>query len=156
MSSIIGNHDYPGYEAVGDVFNMSAATSFAARDAIIVTTSGQMGASDEESSSNTSKTASNECQGDHANQFEIALKKIERSLAAAQPKRSPRQLWEGVFAVRSFHVGEVPDEVQLEIAAVARRYWGKNKPAWVAIGVASLFSPVALVEIQVQAAYSKD
>jgi len=56
----------------------------------------------------------------------------------------------------SFHVGALSKEEQLQIAEIARRYFGNNKPAWAAICVNALFSPEALVEIQVQAAYRDD
>jgi hypothetical protein len=50
----------------------------------------------------------------------------------------------------------ISQEEQLEIAAVARKYLGKNKRAWAAIFVAALFPPKCLMEIQVQAAYANE
>ena len=155
MSSIIKNHDYPGYETLGDVFNISAAASFETSDVAIVATSGQIGESADYSPFQPSGANNEQFSGGHAAQFELALKNIEKSLSAAQPKLSSRELWEGVFNITSFHVGVVPQEDQLEIAGVARRYLGSNKPAWAAIGVAALFPPKCLVEVQVQAAYRK-
>ena len=78
---------------------------------------------------------------------------IQKSLAAVSTGLKPTQLWEGVFDTSSFHVGTIPQDEQLEIAPVARRYLGKNRPAWAAICVAALFPQKCLVEIQVQAAY---
>lgn len=63
------------------------------------------------------------------------------------------QLGEGVWNITSFHAGIIPQGEQLEIAAVTRRYLGKNTRAWVAIRVAAQFPPKCLEEIQVQAAY---
>lgn len=156
MPSIIGNHDYPGYAVLGDVFNISAASSFSAAGATIVATSGQIGESADYSPFNPAGANGEQFDGGHAQQFEVALKNIEKSLAAAQPKLSSRELWEGIFNITSFHVGTVEQEDQLAIAEVARRYLGKNKPAWAAIGVASLFPPKCLVEVQVQAAYRRE
>lgn len=156
MPTVVKNHDYPGYEALGDVFNISAATSFKlSQDVTIVATSGQIGEAASYSPFQPGGANNEQFKGGHAAQFEVALKNIERSLAAAQPHLSSRELWEGVFNITSFHTGTVPQEDQLEIAAVARRYFGANKPAWAAIGVASLFPPKCLVEVQVQAAYNK-
>lgn len=154
MASIIQNHDYPGYAALGDVFNISASASFTLEDKTIVATSGQIGESSDYSPFRPSGANGEQFDGGHAQQFEIALTNIGKSLAAARPDLSARQLWEGIFNITSFHVGTVPQEDQLGIAEVARRYLGKNKPAWAAIGVASLFPPKCLVEVQVQAAYS--
>jgi enamine deaminase RidA (YjgF/YER057c/UK114 family) len=156
MSALVKNHDYPGYEALGDVFNISAATSFKLyRDVTIVATSGQIGEAADYSPFQPNGANNEQFNGGHAAQFELALKNIEKSLAAAQPHLSSRELWGGVFNMTSFHTGTVPQEDQLEIAAVARRYLGANKPAWAAIGVAALFPPKCLVEVQVQAAYNK-
>ena len=154
MPSIIANHDYTGYATLGDVFNISAAASFSTRNTTIVATSGQIGESNDYSPFDPSGANGEQFAGGHAAQFETALMNIEKSLAAAQPNMKPRELWEGVFNITSFHVGTVPQKDQLEIAEVARRYLGKNKPAWAAIGVLSLFPPKCLVEVQVQAAYS--
>ncbi|KAJ9651234.1 hypothetical protein H2198_009489 [Neophaeococcomyces mojaviensis] len=156
MPSIIRNHDYPGYATLGDVFNISAAVSFSAANATIVATSGQIGESADYSPFNPSGADNEQFAGGHAQQFEFALKNIEKSLAAAQPKLSSRELWEGVVNITSFHVGTVPQVDQLAIAEVAKRYLGKNKPAWAAIGVASLFPPKCLVEVQVQAVYRQE
>lgn len=153
MPSIISNHDYPGYATLGDVFNISAAASFQTKNATIVATSGQIGESADYSPFEPSGANNEQFGGGHAAQFEVAFKNIEKSLAAAQPKLSGEELWEGVFNITSFHVGTVPQKDQLEIAEVARRYLRKNKPAWAAIGVAALFPPKCLVEVQVQAAY---
>ena len=155
MTSIIRNYDYPGYATLGDVFNISAAASFASGDVDIVATSGQIGESADYSPFSPSGAAGEQFDGGHAKQFEVALTNIEKSLAAARPDLTPQQLWEGVFNITSFHVGTVPQKDQLEIAEVARRYFGKNKPAWAAIGIASLFPPKCLVEVQMQAAYKK-
>lgn len=155
MPSIIGNHDYPGYATLGDVFNISAAASLPVANTTIVATSGQIGESSDYSPFSPNGSKGEQFEGGHAQQFEIALKNIEKSLAAAQPQLSSRELWEGVFNITSFHVGTVPQEDQLQIAKVARRYLKNNKPAWAAIGVASLFPPKCLVEVQCQAAYSK-
>jgi hypothetical protein len=44
MPIVVKNHDYPGYEALGNVFNISTATSFKlSQDVTIVATSGQIG-----------------------------------------------------------------------------------------------------------------
>lgn len=153
---MIGNHDYPGYATLGDVFNISAAASFSMANTTIVATSGQICESADYSPFKPSGAKGEQFAGGHAEQFGVAMKNIEKSLAAAQPSLSPRELWEGVFNITSFHAGVVPQADQLEIAEVARRYLGKNKPAWAAIGVASLFPPKCLVEMQVQAAYRKE
>ncbi|KAJ5629884.1 hypothetical protein N7528_003541 [Penicillium herquei] len=140
MSAVTG-YDYPGYEQLGNIFNISAAVSIPA-DARIVATSGQIADNHDP------------LWGTHAEQFEKSMINIERSLAAASPHiTDPRQLWEGVFYVTSYHVGVLTREEQLQIAELARKYFGKNKPGWAAICVNALFPPEALVEIQVQAAY---
>ncbi|KAL2820119.1 hypothetical protein BJX63DRAFT_445018 [Aspergillus granulosus] len=139
--SAVTSYDYPGYEELGNIFNISAAVSIPSNSRIVAT-SGQI--------------ADNHhpMWGTHAEQFEKSMVNIQRSLAAASPHiTDARQLWEGVFYVTSFHVGTLTREEQLQIAAIARRYFGKNKPAWAAICVNALFPPEALVEIQVQAAY---
>ena len=156
MASVVQNHDYPGYATLGDVFNISAAASFTVGSTTIVATAGQIGESDDYSPFKPSGVNGEQFSGGHAQQFEVALMNIEKALAAAQPHLKPRQLWEGIFNITSFHVGTVPQKDQLEIAEVARRYLGKNKPGWAAIGVASLFPPKCLVEVQVQAAYRKE
>ncbi|ETS87905.1 hypothetical protein PFICI_01733 [Pestalotiopsis fici W106-1] len=156
MPSFIKNHDYPGYATLGDVFNISAASSFEVSNTCIVATSGQIGEAADYSPFEPSGANNEQFSGGHAEQFELALKNIEKSLSAAQPSLSPQELWEGVFNITSFHVGVVPQQDQLEIAAVARRYLRMNKPAWAAICVAALFPPKCLVEVQVQAAYKKD
>ncbi|KAJ5463997.1 hypothetical protein N7475_007132 [Penicillium sp. IBT 31633x] len=140
MSAVTG-YNYPGYEQLGDIFNISAAVSIPS-DARIVATSGQIADNHDP------------MWGSHAEQFEKSMINIERSLAAASPHiADPRLLWEGIFYITSFHVGTLSKEEQLQIAEIARRYLGKNKPAWAAICVNALFPPEALVEIQVQAAY---
>lgn len=149
----VENHDYPGYEVLGNVFNISAAASFQGKDARIVATSGQIGESGDYSPFAPSGADGQQFAGGHAQQFDVAMYNIEKSLAAASPDLSPTELWEGIFNITSFHVGTIPQEEQLEIAVVARKYLGKNKPAWAAICVAALFPPKCLVEIQVQAAY---
>ncbi|KAL2793099.1 hypothetical protein BJX66DRAFT_339158 [Aspergillus keveii] len=139
--SAVSSYNYPGYEQLGDIFNISAAVSIPS-NARIVATSGQIADNHDP------------LWGTHAEQFEKAMVNIERSLAAASPHiTDSRDLWEGVFYVTSYHVGVLTREEQLQIAAIARRYFGKNKPAWAAICVNALFPPEALVEIQVQAAY---
>ena len=141
--SVVKNHDFPGFEQLGNIFNISAATSIPA-DARIVATSGQI-------ADNTEPMW-----GTHADaeQFEKSMINIQRALAAASPHiTDPRQLWEGIFNVTSFHVGVLTRAEQLQIAEIARKYFGKNKPAWAAICVNALFPPESLVEIQVQAAY---
>jgi enamine deaminase RidA (YjgF/YER057c/UK114 family) len=139
--SAVSSYNYPGYEQLGDIFNISAAVSIPS-NARIVATSGQIADNHDP------------LWGTHAEQFEKSMVNIERSLAAASPHiTDSRELWEGVFYVTSFHVGVLTKEEQLQIAAIARRYFGKNKPAWAAICVNALFPPEALVEIQVQAAY---
>lgn len=152
--SLVKNHDYPGYEILGNVFNISAAASFQAGNIRIVATSGQIGEASDYSPFSPDGVDGQQFEGGHAKQFDVAMHNIQKSLAAASPDLSPEQLWAGVFNITSFHVGAIPQEDQLEIAAVARRYLGKNKPAWAAICVAALFPPKCLVEIQVQAAYS--
>lgn len=149
----VSNHDYPGYEVLGNVFNISAAASFQSKNARIVATSGQIGEAGDYSPFMPSGVDGEQFSGGHAAQFDVAMHNIQKSLAAASPDLSPTELWEGIFNITSFHVGAIPQEEQLEIAAVARRYLGKNKPAWAAICVAALFPPKCLVEIQVQAAY---
>lgn len=119
-------------------------------------TSGQVGESDEYSPFSPSGVDGEQFEGGHAQQIEIAFKNIEKSLAAAQPKLSSTELWEGIFNITSFHVGPLMQEDQLAIAEVGRRYLGRNKPAWSAIGVAFLLPPKALVEVQVQAAYARE
>ncbi|PWY63979.1 hypothetical protein BO83DRAFT_431370 [Aspergillus eucalypticola CBS 122712] len=137
----VTSYNYPGYEELGKIFNISAAVSIPS-DARIVATSGQIADNHDP------------LWGTHAEQFEKAMINIQRSLAAASPHiTDTRQLWEGVFYVTSFHVGVLSREEQLQIAAIATRYFGNNKPAWAAICVNALFPPEALVEIQVQAAY---
>lgn len=139
--SAVSSYDYPGYEELGSIFNISAAVSIPS-NARIVATSGQIADNHDP------------LWGTHAEQFEKSMINIQRSLAAASPLiTDTRQLWEGVFYVTSFHVGTLTREEQLQIAAVARKYFGKNKPAWAAICVSALFPPEALVEVQVQAAY---
>lgn len=149
----VSNHDYPGYAVLGNVFNISAAASFQSKNARIVATSGQIGEAGDYSPFSPNGVDGEQFSGGHASQFDVAMHNIQKSLAAASPDLSPTELWEGVFNITSFHVGVIPQEEQLEIAAVARRYLGKNKPAWAAICVAALFPPKCLVEIQVQAAY---
>jgi len=142
--SVVSNFQYPEHERLGDLFNISAATSIPAT-ARIVATSGQIAAE-----------AESEFTGGHVEQFESSLQNIEKSLAAASPHVTDvRELWEGVYNVTSFHVGVLTKEEQLGIAAVARKYFGNNKPGWAAICVLALFPPGCLVEIQVQAAYAK-
>jgi enamine deaminase RidA (YjgF/YER057c/UK114 family) len=144
--SVVSNHNYPGYEALGDVFNISAAVSIPATSRIVAT-SGQIG--NETPDSVTPYSPSHEVQ------FEIAMQNIEKSLAAASPHISDvRELWEGVYNVTSYHVGVMSSDEQQQIGAIARKYFGKNKPAWAAINVLALFPPGCLVEIQVQAAYA--
>lgn len=136
--------DYPGYEQLGNIFNISAAVSIPA-SARIVACSGQIADNHDP------------LWGNHAEQFEKSMANIQKSLAAASPHiTNPEQLWEGVFYVTSFHVGVLSREEQLQIAEIARKYFGKNKPAWAAICVMALFPPEALVEVQVQAAYSDE
>lgn len=151
--AFVQNHDYPGYEVLGNVFNISAAASFQGKNARIVATSGQIGEASDYSPFAPNGADGEQFDGGHAKQFDVAMYNIQKSLAAASPSLSPEQLWAGVFNITSFHVGTIPQEEQLEIAAVARKYLGVNKPAWAAICVAALFPPKALVEIQVQAAY---
>ncbi|KAK4942001.1 hypothetical protein LTR10_018182 [Elasticomyces elasticus] len=154
--AFIKNHDYPGYEVLGNVFNISAAASFQAKNARIVATSGQIGEASDYSPFTPNGANGQQFEGGHAKQFDVAMHNIQKSLAAASPHLSPTELWEGVFNITSFHVGAIQQEEQLELAAVARKYLGKNKPAWAAICVAALFPPKCLVEIQVQAAYATD
>jgi enamine deaminase RidA (YjgF/YER057c/UK114 family) len=142
--SVVTGSDFPGYEQLGSIFNISAAVSIPA-NARIVATSGQIADNHDP------------MWGTHAEQFEKSMVNIERALAAASPHiTDPRQLWEGVFYVTSFHVGVLSREEQLQIAEIARKYFGKNKPAWAAICVNALFPLEALVEIQIQAAYPDD
>ncbi|KAF2496529.1 hypothetical protein BU16DRAFT_559852 [Lophium mytilinum] len=142
--SAISNHDYPGYEVLGNVFNISAAASFPP-GCRIVATSGQI-------ADNHSPQW-----GTHAEQFEKSLTNIQRSLAAASPHiKDPEELWAGVFNMTSFHVGKLTKEQQQQLASLARRFFGKNKPAWAAICVLALFPDEALVEVQVQAAYKEN
>ncbi|KAJ5623186.1 hypothetical protein N7490_011791 [Penicillium lividum] len=142
--SVVTGSDYPGYEKLGNIFNISAAVSIPA-SARIVATSGQIADNHDP------------MWGTHAEQFEKSMINIERSLAAASPHiTEPRKLWEGIFYVTSFHVGVLSREEQLQIAEIARKYFGNNKPAWAAICVNALFPPEALVEIQVQAAYQDE
>lgn len=139
--SVVTGSDFPGYEQLGSIFNISAAVSIPA-NARIVATSGQIADNHEP------------MWGTHAEQFEKSMVNIERALASASPHiTDPRQLWEGIFYVTSFHVGVLTREEQLQIAEISRKYFGENKPAWAAICVNALFPPEALVEIQVQAAY---
>lgn len=150
----IQNHDYPGYSTLGDVFNISAAASFHLTSKTrIVATSGQIGEASDYSPFHPSGADGSSFSGTHPQQFEVAMHNIQKSLAAASPHLTPTELWEGVFNITSFHVGVISQEEQLEIAAVARKYLERNKPAWAAICVAALFPPKCLVEIQVQAAY---
>ncbi|KAK4865780.1 hypothetical protein LT330_009213 [Penicillium expansum] len=140
MSAVTG-YDYPGYEQLGNIFNISAAVSIPAGTRIVAT-SGQIADNH------------NPMWGTHAEQFEKSMINIERSLAVASPHiTDARKLWESIFYITSFHVGILSKEEQLQIAEIARRYLGKNKPAWAAICVNGLFPPEALVESQVQAAY---
>lgn len=154
--ALIKNHDFPGYETLGNVFNISAAASFETKNTRNVATSGQIGEASDYSPFNPNGADGSQFSGGHASQFDIAMHNIEKSLAAASPDLSQEQLWNGVFNITSFHVGIIPQAEQLELAAVARKYLGKNKPAWAAICVAALFPPKCLVEIQVQAAYRED
>lgn len=151
--AFVKNHDYKGYEILGNVFNISAAASFEAKDARIVATSGQIGEAADYSPFKPDGEDGQQFSGGHAEQFDVAMHNIEKSLAAANPDLSSEQLWGGVFNITSFHVGQLSQDDQLGIAAVARQYLGKNKPAWAAICVLALFPPKCLVEIQVQAAY---
>jgi enamine deaminase RidA (YjgF/YER057c/UK114 family) len=154
--TFVQNHNYPGYEVLGDVFNISAAASFEVQKARVVATSGQIGEASDYSPFTPNGVDGKQFEGGHARQFDVAMHNIQKSLAAASPNLNPQQLWEGVFNITSFHVGAIPQNEQLEIAAVARKYLGANKPAWAAICVAALFPPKCLVEIQVQAAYPSD
>jgi enamine deaminase RidA (YjgF/YER057c/UK114 family) len=141
MPTAVNGYDYPGYEELGNIFNISAAVSIPS-DARIVATSGQIADNHDP------------LWGTHAEQFEKSMANIAKALASASPHiTDPRQLWEGVFYVTSFHVGVLSREEQLQIAEIARECFGKNKPAWAAICVNALFPPEALVEVQVQAAY---
>ncbi|KAK5057850.1 hypothetical protein LTR84_011851 [Exophiala bonariae] len=151
--AFVKNHDYPGYASLGDVFNISSAVSFHGKNARIVATSGQIGEASDYSPFTPNGTDGQQFGGGHSQQFDIAMHNIQKSLAAASPHLSVTELWEGVYNITSFHVGVLSQDEQLEIAAVARKYLGKNKPAWAAICVAALFPPKCLVEIQVQAAY---
>lgn len=156
MASIISNHNYPGLETLSDVFNLSAVASITLGNTTIVACSGQVGESNEYSPYNPSGVNGEQFSGGHTQQFEIALTNVEKALAAARPDLGPRQLWEDIFNITSFHVGELPQREQLEMAEVARRCLGKNKPAWSAIGVSFFIPPKCLVEVQVQAAYAKE
>lgn len=152
------SHQEPRLPRLCDIrrcFNISAASSFELSNTVIVATSGQIGEAADYSPFHPSGTNNEQFSGGHAEQFELAFKNIEKSLLAAQPNLSSQELWEGVFNMTSFHVGAVPQQDQLEIAAVARRYLRLNKPAWAAICVAALFPPKCPVEVQVQAAYKK-
>ncbi|GAM88168.1 hypothetical protein ANO11243_061990 [Dothideomycetidae sp. 11243] len=153
MTSIVKNHDYPGYETIGNVFNISAAASFETGRARVVATSGQIGEASDYSPFTPNGVDGKQFDGGHAQQFDVAMHNIQKSLAAASPALSTDELWEGVFNITSFHVGTISQEDQLQIAAIARKYLGKNKPGWAAVCVAALFPPKCLVEIQVQAAY---
>lgn len=141
----ISNHDYPGYEQLGNIFNISSSVSISG-PVRTVFTSGQI-ADDPIGGTPYAKT--------HGEQFSVAMANIEKSLQAASPNLSSEQLWAGVVNMTSFHVGVLTKDDQLEIAAVARKCFGANKPAWAAICVLALFPPEALVEIQVQAVYEE-
>ncbi|KAF3004659.1 hypothetical protein G7054_g10284 [Neopestalotiopsis clavispora] len=97
MPSLIKNHDCPGYATLGDVFNISAASSFDVSNISIVATSGQIGEAADYSPFHPSGASNEQFGGGHAEQFELALKNIEKSLSAARPDLSPQELWEGVF-----------------------------------------------------------
>lgn len=145
MPVSIANHDYPGYEILGNIFNISSSVSVSGPRRLVFT-SGQIA---------DDPVGGAPYAGTHGAQFDVSMRNIERALAAASPGLSSAQLWAGVVNMTSFHVGVLTRDDQLQVAAVAGRYLGQNKPAWAAICVLALFPPESLVEIQVQAAYDE-
>jgi enamine deaminase RidA (YjgF/YER057c/UK114 family) len=135
---------YPDYVEVANAFNMSTAVSFQS-NVQIVATSGQVADDHEVPWS---------C---HLEQFEKALRNVEKALAEASPYVADRRsLWAGVYNITSYHVGKLSKDELLQIARVAKEFLGSHRPAWTAVCVSALFAPNALVELQVQAAYREE
>ncbi len=70
--AFIKDHDYLGYEILGNVFNISAAASFESENARIVATSGQVGDISDYSSFSPNGTDGQQFKGGHVKQFDAA------------------------------------------------------------------------------------
>ncbi|KAK4936648.1 hypothetical protein LTR10_022500 [Elasticomyces elasticus] len=143
MATKLSCFNYPGYEATADAYGISAAVRTPPGSSIVAI-SGQTG-------SNLGEKF-----GTLEEQIIGAFKNADKALCAAVPELNSKEIWQCVFTMTFYLVGQLSSEVGMLLDSVAKSYLGNHRPAGTAVQVQALAYPECFIELQVQAAVKVD